>query len=62
MGLYPRLPASREHDASINSWWGLGWETNELEEGKNFPETKSGPCIRKPSDIESSTPPKDGLI
>ncbi|HGJ5865398.1 MAG TPA: lytic polysaccharide monooxygenase auxiliary activity family 9 protein [Arsenophonus nasoniae] len=55
-------PASRGHFASINGWWGLGWETNELEGGKNFPETKSGPCIREPSDVASSTPPKDGLI
>lgn len=55
-------PASRGHFASINSWCGLGWETNELEGGKNFPETKSGPCIREPSDVASSTPPKDGLI
>lgn len=27
-------PASRGHFASINGWWGIRWETNELEGGK----------------------------
>ncbi|NAS91422.1 chitin-binding protein, partial [Pseudomonas syringae pv. actinidiae] len=38
------------------------WQDNELEGGKNFPQTAGGPFPGYPTDTVSNGPPADGVI